>query len=206
MRLVLCDNNRILCEVLAAKLQACGHQVLAIATSATEGVAAVAEHRPDACLLELRFPDESGLDAAQVMRRSHPETKIVVLSRVTDSVTVSEAKKIGVAGYLCKDREPETVTGALEVIGAGGLVFGSTSSRQPGWRTMPSPREDILWNLTPRERQVLHRIVAGQSTEQMSREMNVATSTLRSHIRGVLNKLGAHSRVQAAAIASQYLR
>jgi two-component system nitrate/nitrite response regulator NarL len=70
---------------------------------------------------------------------------------------------------------------------------------------MASPQEDILRKLTPRERQVLQRIVAGQSTEQMSREMSVATSTLRSHIGSVLAKLGAHSRVQAAAIASQYL-
>jgi DNA-binding CsgD family transcriptional regulator len=50
---------------------------------------------------------------------------------------------------------------------------------------------------------VLQRIVAGQSTAQMSREMNVAMSTLRSHIGRVLNKLGAHSQVQAAAIASR---
>ena len=50
---------------------------------------------------------------------------------------------------------------------------------------------------------MLQRIVAGQSTEQMAREMNVAMSTLRSHIGRVLNKLGAHSQVQAAAIASR---
>jgi DNA-binding NarL/FixJ family response regulator len=206
MRLVLCDKNRILCEALAATLEARGHRVLAIATSATECIAAVAAHRPDACLLDVRFPGESGLDAAQAMRRSHPETKIVVLSRVTDREVVSRAKKIGAAGYLCKDEKPETITGALEVISAGGVAFGPRVSRQPGWRTMASPQEDILRKLTPRERQVLQRIVAGQSTEQMSREMSVAISTLRSHIGGVLAKLGAHSRVEAAAIASQHLR
>jgi two-component system nitrate/nitrite response regulator NarL len=205
MQLVLCDKNRILCEALAATLQACGHQVLAIATSAAEGIAAVAAHRPDVCLLGLCFPDESGLDAAQVIRRSHPETKIVVLSCVTDRAALSEAKKIGVAGYLCKNQKPETITGALEVISAGGVVFGPRFS-QPGRRTMPSPQEDIHRKLTPRERQVLQRIMAGQSTGQMSREMNVSTSTLRSHIGGVLAKLDAHSRVQAAAIASQRLR
>jgi DNA-binding NarL/FixJ family response regulator len=50
---------------------------------------------------------------------------------------------------------------------------------------------------------VLQRIIAGESTGQMAREMNVATTTLRSHIERVLSKLGAHSRVQAAAIASR---
>jgi DNA-binding CsgD family transcriptional regulator len=68
---------------------------------------------------------------------------------------------------------------------------------------MPSPGEDTLQKLTPRESQVLQRIVAGQSTGQMAREMNVATSTLYSHIGRMMTKLGAHSRVQAAAIASR---
>ena len=118
-RLVLCDDNRILCEALASILQARGHPVLAIATSATDSIAAVATNRPDACLLDLCFPDGSGLDIARAIRRSHPETKIVVLSCVTDPAVVSEAKKIGVVGFLRKDQKPETLAGALEVISAG---------------------------------------------------------------------------------------
>ena len=201
MQLVLCDDNRIFCEALVSMLQAKGHPVLAIATTASDSITAVATNRPDACLLDLRFPDGSGLDVARTIRRCVPDTKIVMFSCVTDPAVVSEAKKIGVAGFLRKDQKPETITGALEVISAGGVAFGPGSSRQPSRRTMPSPTEDLLRKLTPRERQVLQRLVAGQSTEQMAREMNLATSTLRSHIGRVLSKLGAHSRVQAAAIA-----
>jgi two-component system, NarL family, nitrate/nitrite response regulator NarL len=203
MRIVLCDNNRILCEALASMLQARGHQVLAIATTARDSIAAVAANRPDACLLELRFPDGSGLDVARAIRRSVPETKIVVFSRITDPAEVSEAKKIGVAGLLHKDQKPKTITVALGVISAGRTAFDPGASRQPSRRTMPSPTEEMLQKLTPRERQVLQRIVAGQSTGQMAREMNVAMSTVRSHIGSVLNKLDAHSQVQAAAIASR---
>jgi DNA-binding NarL/FixJ family response regulator len=201
MRLVLCDNNRILCEALASMLQARGHPVLAIATTAGDCIAAVAATRPDACLLDLRFPDGSGLDVARAIRRSVPETKIVVFSRITDPAEVSEAKKTGVAGFLRKDQKPETITAALGVISAGRTAFDPGFSRQQSRRTMPSPTEEMLRRLTPRERQVLQRIVAGQNTGQMAREMNVAMSTLRSHIGRVLNKLDAHSQVQAAAIA-----
>jgi two-component system, NarL family, nitrate/nitrite response regulator NarL len=203
MRLVLCDNNRIFSESLASMLQARGHAVLAIATTATDSIAAVATNRPDACLLELRFPDGSGFDAARAIRHRCPDTKIVVFSCITDPAVVSEAKKIGAAGFLRKDQKLETITGALEVISVGRMAFDLGFSRQPSRRTMPSPMEEMLRNLTPRERQVLQRIVAGQRTEQMAREMNVAMSTLRSHIGRVLNKLGAHSQVQAAAIASR---
>ena len=203
MRLVLCDDNRIFCEALVSMLQANGHLVLAIATTASDSLAAVTTNRPDACLLDLRFPDGSGLDVARTIRHSVPGTRIVIFSCITDPAMVSEARKIGVAGFLRKDQKPGTLTGALEAISACRVAFDPGFTRQPSWRTKSSSTEDLLRKLTPRERQVLQRIVVGQSTEQMAREMNLTTTTLRSHIGRVLSKLGAHSRVQAAAIASR---
>jgi two-component system, NarL family, nitrate/nitrite response regulator NarL len=203
MRLVLCDDNRILCEALASILQTRGHRILAITTRVTDAIAAVAAHRPDACLLDLRFPDGSGLDAARAIQRCHPDTKILVLSCLDDPAVLLEARKIGVAGFLRKDLKADTIMGALDVIGAGGMAFGPKYSGQASWRTAVPPHEDLLGTLTPRETQVLRRIVAGQSTGQMAREMDVATSTLRSYIKNILAKLGAHNRLQAAAIASR---
>jgi two-component system, NarL family, nitrate/nitrite response regulator NarL len=204
MRLVLCDDNRILCEALASVLQARGHRILAIATSAADAVTAVATHQPDACLLDLRFPDGSGLDAAQAMRHRQPDTKILVLSCLADPAAVCEARKMGVAGFLHKDLRADTIIDALDVIDAGGTAFGPKYSGQASRSsTSASPHEDPLSALTPRETQVLRRIVAGQSTRQMAREMDLATSTLRSYIKNILAKLGAHSRLQAAAIASR---
>ena len=134
MRLVLCDDNRILCEALASVFQARGHRILAIATRVTDGIAAVATHRPDACLLDLRFPDGSGLDAAQAIRRCSPDTKILVLSCVDDPAVLSEARKIGVAGFLRKDLKADTIMDALEVIDAGGMAFGPEYTSQASWR------------------------------------------------------------------------
>jgi two-component system, NarL family, nitrate/nitrite response regulator NarL len=203
MRLVLCDDNRLLCEALASILQVHDHQILAIATSVADGVAAVAMHRPEACLLDVRFPDGSGLDAARAIRRDYPDTKILVLSCLSNPAVLLEAKKIGVVGFLRKDLNADTIIAALDVIGAGGTAFGPKYSGQANWRMAPPPREGLLDALTPRETQVLGRIVAGQGTEQMAREMDVATSTLRSYIKNILAKLGVHSRLQAAAIASR---
>jgi two-component system, NarL family, nitrate/nitrite response regulator NarL len=203
MRLVLCDDNRLLCEALASILEASGHRILAIATSVADAIEAATAHRPDGCLLDLRLPDGSGLDAARAIRRCAPDTKILVLTCLTDRAVLSEAKKIGVAGFLRKDLKADTIIGALEVIGAGGAAFGPGYSGPVTWHAATRPRQDLLGRLTPREKQVLRRIVAGQSTEQMASEMDVATSTLRSYIKNILAKLGAHSRLQAAAIASR---
>jgi two-component system, NarL family, nitrate/nitrite response regulator NarL len=202
MRLVLCDDNRILCEALASVLQAHGHRVLAIATRASEGVAAVSTYQPDACLLDVRFPDGSGLDAARAMRQRHPGTKIVVLSCLNDPAVVSEAKKAGVAGFVRKDQRTDSIVRAVEAVGDGGMAFGPAPPHQQGSRMTAEYRDNRLWALTPRETEVLRRIVAGQSTRQMASEMDVTISTLRSYIKSILAKLGVHSRLQAAAIAT----
>lgn len=204
MRLVLCDDNRILCEALAFVLQSRGHEVEAIATSAADGVAAVAEHQPDACLMDLRFPDGGSLDAIRAIRRRVPGTKIVVLSCLADPVLLAEVKELGAAGFVRKDQKPDSVVRALEVVQAGGIAFDPKAARQPVRRTAVQAHQNPLAVLTPRESEVLHRIVVGQSTRQMAREMDVAISTVRGYVRGILTKLDAHSRLQAVAIASDH--
>jgi two-component system nitrate/nitrite response regulator NarL len=202
MRLVLCDDNRILCEALASVLQARGHRVLAIATHASEGVAAVCALKPDACLLDVRLPDGSGIDAVQAMRKHYPDAKIVMLSCLDDLSVVSEAKKAGVVGFLRKDQKVDAIVRAVEVVGAGGTAFDPATSRPAGRRMTGKNREPCLGALTTRETEVLRRIVAGQGTGQMADEMGVTISTLRSYVKSVLTKLGVHSRLEAAAIAS----
>jgi DNA-binding NarL/FixJ family response regulator len=202
MRLVLCDDNRILCEALGVALEARGHRVLATATTTVLGIAAVAEHQPDVCLLDLRFPDPpDGLDAARAIRQRHPGTAVVLLSGLIDPAIRSEAMRIGVAGFLRKDQNVDHLADALEVIASGGVVFDSMLTARP----VPEQRRRgyPAYVLTSREQDVLRRMVAGQSTTQMSREMNIEVSTLRTYVKNVLAKLGVHSRLQAAALATR---
>jgi two-component system nitrate/nitrite response regulator NarL len=202
MRLVLCDDNRILCEALAVALEARGHQVLATATTTALGLAEVGRHRPDACLLDLRFCDlPDGLDAAREIRRRYPETAVLMLSGIADPAVLAEATRIGVAGLLRKDQDVDDIARALDVVASGGVVFGPVKKRQA--RSRGRAQAGRADDLTSREREVLRRMVAGQGTSQMSREMNVTTSTLRSYVKNTLAKLGAHTRLEAAVLATR---
>lgn len=201
MRLVICDDNRLLVEALAAALKTWGHQTVAVTTTAVAGVAAVTEHMPDVCLLDLRFPDgEHGLSAARQMRARCPGTAVVVLTAAHDKDVALEARKIGVAGFLGKDQNVTQIARALDVIASGGVVYEPAPSRRP---VAVSGRQSPQYELTPREMEVVARIVAGQSTEQMSVQMNIATSTVRTYVKNLLTKLGTHSRLEAAAVASR---
>jgi DNA-binding NarL/FixJ family response regulator len=202
MQLVLCGDNLILGEALAPALTARGHQVVTITTSPAAGIGAVSEHKPDACLLDLRFPDrDDSLAAVRAIRQRHPDTAVVILANVPSQPAVAEARQLGVAGFLSKDRNVAEIAEALDVIAAGRTVFELTLPRQT--RAASSRRSELPYDLTPREREVLRRIVAGQSTEQMASEMNIAPGTLRTYVKNVLSKLGAHSRLQAAALATR---
>jgi two-component system, NarL family, nitrate/nitrite response regulator NarL len=208
MRIVLCDDNRLLADALAVALEARGHQALAITTTANDGVAAVASYRPDACLLDLNFPGGgSGLVAARAIRECSPGTAILILSGLTDADATAEAREIGVAGFLGKDQNIDQIADALDVIAAGGVVFDPRlTRRRPAAAPARRPQDTAahqLAALTQREREVLRRISAGQSTGQMAREMEITTGTLRTYVRNALAKLGAHSRLEAAALVSR---
>jgi two-component system, NarL family, nitrate/nitrite response regulator NarL len=201
MRLVLCDDNKILCDALGVALGQRGHWVVATANTTAAGIAAVAAYHPGACLLDLRFPDPpDGLEAARVIRHEYPRTAVLILSGFADHAVRAQAARIGVAGFLRKDQNVDHVADALKVIASGGEIFDSVqSARERGCYRGAG----CLPVLTPRERQVLSRMAAGQSTTQMAYEMNVEISTIRTYVKNVLTKLGAHSRLQAVAVATR---
>jgi two-component system nitrate/nitrite response regulator NarL len=202
MRLVLCDDHRILVESLAVALQARGHEVLAAVTTPDECVRAVAERRPDACLLDLYLPGrEDGLQAARVIRTGHPDTLVLILSGVDDPLILSKAIDLGVAGIVRKDQTVDKIEAALQQVVAGESVF-QTGLVRDIVRHLASDSHKEPWHyLTAREEEVLRRIVAGESTKQMARSMRIAASTVRTYAQNVLTKLGAHSRLEASAIA-----
>jgi two-component system, NarL family, nitrate/nitrite response regulator NarL len=169
MRLVLCDDQRILVESLAVALQARGHDVLAAATTPEECMRAVAKAHPDVCLLDLYLPGrEDGLEAARAIR---------------------------------KDQSLDKIAAALLQVATGGFVFQTDLVRDVVRHLTAQPRKEPWDYLTVRELEVLRRIVAGESTKQMARSMQIAASTVRTYSQNVLTKLGAHSRLEASAIA-----
>jgi two-component system, NarL family, nitrate/nitrite response regulator NarL len=204
VRLVICDSQRILAEALAAALGARGHQVLAVTTTVTDGLSSVSVGGPDVCLLELKLDDpRGGLDVARAIHQWYPDTKVLVLTEVTDPEALSQAKSSGAVGILHKDLSVDQIAAALDVIAAGGRVPdpGLLRARNRG-TARPDPGTP-LDKLSPREKEIVTRIVRGENTRQMSFAMSVTAETVRTYVKNVLAKLGAHSRLQLAALASR---
>lgn len=195
MRLVICDENRILSEALAAALKAHDHDLNAVAvTTADECIAAVGSYAPDVCVLDVRLPEiADGLDVIREIRSRFPDTAVVVACDASDPSTLAKAREVGIAGFLAKSRSVSGVADALHRIASGQPVF------DPVPRTTSRPAPPSV--LSPREAEVLRRIAAGQHTRQMADEMNISVSTLRTYVKNVFAKIGVHSRLEAAAVA-----
>jgi two-component system nitrate/nitrite response regulator NarL len=198
MKILICDQQRMLAEALASALDARGHDVLAVATTVSGAPRAVDDCVPDVCLLGLQPGDQpSGPDIIRELLRSYPGTKVLVLSGVTDPEMLSQVVRSGVTGLAHRDQSVAQIAAALDAIEAGQNVL------DPGPLQSPARDKDRLCELSPREREIVTRIAGGQSTREMSCAMNITANTVRTYVKNVLAKLGAHSRLELAALASR---
>jgi two-component system nitrate/nitrite response regulator NarL len=206
VKIVVCDDHLLLLEALGLALSSKGHEVVGLASTPEEGVAAVADHHPDVCLLDVNFPDGTSISAIHQIREASPQTKVVMLSAEADHGIVGRSIAEGAAGYVGKEKPIVEIVEMLDRAVRGQLAV-EPSLLQRALRPQKSATDDPLWSLqflTDREWQVMRCIMDGQTTEEMASTLGVQRSTARTHVQNLLTKLGVHSRLQAAALISAH--
>jgi DNA-binding NarL/FixJ family response regulator len=199
VRVVVCDDHRLLLEALTRALQLKGITVEAATWRPSEAVEAVGRLRPDVLLIDLGFPEGDGLTAAREVMQRFPATRVVILTGSVDPAFVLEADRLGVAGYVGKDERLEAIVAAL-----GRAVQGNGSVDKARLRRLeagqPTGQRSVIDTLTTQERVVLTCLADGLSTSEMVVRLGISQTTVRSHIQAILSKLGVHSRLQAVAL------
>jgi two-component system nitrate/nitrite response regulator NarL len=203
MKILLCDDHVLLAEALESLLRLSGHEVI-VTADPQRALTLLADEQPEVCVLDIGFPDGSGIEVLSHAGEIAPDTRVLMLSANRDPEVVRTAIDLGAAGYICKDVGVVEVIRAIERVHEGNVILDPLVARALTQRKVRS--DDIDWLigfLTRREREVLRRIVIGQSTDEMARDMRVSRSTARTHVQNVLQKLGVHSRLQAVAAVSR---
>ncbi|RSN03763.1 DNA-binding response regulator [Nonomuraea sp. WAC 01424] len=189
---MIAEDAVLLREGLAGLLERFGHTVAASVGDADALVAAVAEHRPEAVVTDVRMPPhftDEGLRAALDLRRRFPELAVLVLSQYVEQTYAAELLESGDGagvGYLLKDRigDVREFVDALDRVAAGGTVVDPEVVRQ-----LLRRRRDPLARLTPREQEVLGLIAGGRSNASIARELVVTEAAVAKHIAGIFTKL-----------------
>ncbi|GII94406.1 response regulator [Sinosporangium siamense] len=193
MRVILAEDSALLREGLVLLLAEEGHEVPAAVSDAEALLHAVAAHRPDMVVVDVRMPPthtDEGLRAALEIRRRWPGIGVLVLSQYVEKRYATEllgSDSAGV-GYLLKDRVAQVgeFVDALERVAAGGAAFDPEVVRQLLARTT---HHDPIARLTPREKDVLDHMAQGHTNALIAQHLHVSQSAVEKHVNAIFDKL-----------------
>jgi DNA-binding NarL/FixJ family response regulator len=193
MRVVIADDAVLLREGLIRLVEENGHVVVAAVGDGPALVEAIAEHKPDVSIVDVRMPPshtDEGLRAAVEARSRVPGSPILVLSQYVEVSYADDllADRLGAVGYLLKDRVAEVAEflDALQRVAGGATVL---DPEVVGQLLVRRRRDDPLRNLTPREREVLALMAEGRSNTSIARKIVVTDGAVEKHVRNIFTKL-----------------
>ncbi|RMD69145.1 MAG: response regulator [Gammaproteobacteria bacterium] len=204
MRILLIDDHALFRMGLRELLSRRGIEVVDAVGSAREGIAAARALNPDVVLLDLRMPDQDGLEVLKKLREGGVTIPIVMLTTSAEERDVLESLRCGAQGYLLKDMEPDELVAALKDIVAGKKVLAPDLTHvlvEAVAGETPPAREHPFAELTPREQEILALLAEGLSNKMIAKKLGISDGTVKLHVKAILRKLGVHSRVEAAVLA-----
>lgn len=153
----------------------------------------------DVVLTDFRLDGSDGVELARTVRQRWPDVRVVMLTASNDEAVLAAALDAGCAGFVTKGESLATVIRAIRGAVAGEAVVSPALLA----RLLPRLTRSRGRNpdLTPREREVLALIVQGKANQQIAEELVLSRDTIRNHVASILTKLGAHSKLEAAAVA-----
>ncbi|HKH05648.1 MAG TPA: response regulator transcription factor [Acidimicrobiales bacterium] len=191
---VVAEDAAILRDGLVHLLDSRGFDVVAAVADADALVTAVAEHRPDVAVVDVRMPPthtDDGLRAAVALRAEFPSLGVLVFSQYVETRYATEllASRADGVGYLLKDRVAHVgeFVAAVERVAAGGTALDPEVVTQ---LFGASRRTDDLAELSPREREVLALMAEGRSNAAIATELVVSGRAVEKHVANIFTKLG----------------
>jgi two-component system, NarL family, nitrate/nitrite response regulator NarL len=212
MRVLLIDDHTLVRKGLEQLLASRGVEVVASVGSGREGIAQALALQPDIILLDVKMPEMSGTETLKELRAAGVVAPILMLTMSREESDLQAALRNGATGYLLKDMDHEDLVPALQDALRGNNVvakelIGSLTRLVQGQsaKTVAKPASaDALADLTPRELEILRHLAEGQSNKAIGRALDITDGTVKLHVKSILRKLGARSRVEAAVFAVEH--
>jgi len=200
IRILIVDDHRVLAELLAEAL-ATADDVVVLGTVGTsaEAVAAAEAVRPDVVVLDYDLPDVEGAAAVTALRHAVPTARILMLTSYSNPVVLNEVMDAGAAGFVTKRNGSAEILAAVRAVASDQTPVSADMLRSVVGSGVGGPGSD----LTERELQILRIASEGRSNKAIAEELHLSVNTVRNHMQHVLTKLGAHSKLEATAIAAR---
>ena len=208
MKVLICDDQAIIREGIELLLRLENDiEVVGTAANGHEGIQMAEQHQPDLVLMDLKMPEMNGIEATQRLSRQFPEMKVLVLTTFDEDEWLFDALRAGAAGYLLKDTPRADLVKAIRGTVAGKTyVDPAVAGRivEQAIDQADQPPTQITERLTEREIVVLRLLAAGNSNQEIARQLHITKGTVRNHISAIFRKLEVNDRTQAALIAIRH--
>jgi len=209
LRVMVVDDHAAFAESLREVLgRRPGLELTASAPTGEEAVRIADEARPDVILMDQRLPGTSGAQTtAQILARL-PSTKVVMLTGGGTDDEMLDAVEAGVSGYLIKTARVAEIVDAIQRVAAGEMLITAETLRALLQRARERARTRAdgarrAGSLTPRELDVLRLMAAAKETAAIAEDLGISPHTARGYVQAVIEKLGAHSRLEAVLRAQE---
>ncbi len=203
IRVMVVDDHTVVRSGLAAFLLTYDElELVAEASSGEEAVRKCVELAPDVVLMDLMMPGMNGAEATRIIRQKCPDTKVIALTSFKEDDLMRKTLQAGAIGYLFKNVSAEELVVAIRNAREGKPTLAPEAA-QALIHAVTQPNQ-VGFDLTEREREVLVLMVKGQSNPQIADHLVISRSTVKFHVSSILSKLGVSSRTEAVALALQH--
>jgi DNA-binding NarL/FixJ family response regulator len=207
IRVLLVDDDALMRAGLAAILSSDERlEVVGEAADGRAGIDAVYRLHPDVVLMDVRMPDLDGIAATREIVARDGRVRVVILTTFEDDDYIFGALTAGASGFLLKRTSPELLIDAIGAVAAGDSLLSPSVTRRVIDRMAALPSGEAvldrrLETLTAREREVLEQLARGLSNAEIAASLVIEESTVKTHVKRILMKLGLRDRVQAVIFA-----
>ncbi|MDV3349764.1 DNA-binding response regulator [Leptolyngbyaceae cyanobacterium CCMR0082] len=176
--------------------------IIGEASDGYQGVAMAASEQPHVVLMDVGMPRMDGIAATQEIKQRFPNIRVVVFTSHTDQTEVIAALSSGADAYCIKGTNIDTLMQAINVAASGGIYLDPQIAQQVVTCLTHQPPAPIPDHpLSARELEVLKLIVEGYSNPEIGEKLFLSTNTVKTYVKGIMNKLVVNDRVQAAVLA-----
>jgi DNA-binding NarL/FixJ family response regulator len=214
LRVVVADDQASVREGLVLLLGGLpGIDVVGAAADGEQALELVAEHKPDAILLDLHMPVLDGTAATRRLTAEHPGVAIVILTTYVDDTSVLDALRAGARSYLTKDADRTDIARALQAAAGGLTVFdprvhdtllAAADAARPGPGPADPGRTAPPDGLTHREAEILALIGTGLTNPEIAERLYLSNHTVKTHINRIFAKTGSRDRAAAIGYARRH--
>ena len=200
------EDNRLVREGMTDMLNELPDVRVVLAATSLEA-SMLKETNPRVVLLDVGLHDRNSLRLAETVKKEMADSRVIVMDLLPMHEEIAEFVNAGVAGFILKDATFEDFIGTIRSVANGARVLPATMTgtlfsqiaRVAVSRSRDAALESV--RMTQREREVIALIAVGLSNKEIAKRLNIATDTVKSHVRNVMDKLALHSRLQIAAYA-----